>query len=120
LSHSFFLKVSHEIIFPRIAHAPHIDELHNSPTKFISGHNSRNRFVKTTNQMKLVQIEIAYLRPAAKMFSASDEAERMQYVGAELSVLQKLVLLRDKFKRVIAEDRVEKLVLCKTHPDTCK
>lgn len=70
--------------------------------------------------LKLVQTEIAYLRSAAKMFSSADEAERMQYVEAELSILQKLALLRDKYKRVITEDGVDKVTFCKTNPDTCK
>lgn len=69
---------------------------------------------------KLVQAELAYLRSAAKMFSSGDEAERMQYVEAELSILQKLVLLRDKYKRVVTEDGVEKMEFCKTAPDSCK
>jgi hypothetical protein len=70
--------------------------------------------------IKLVEAEIAYLKANEKMFVSSNEPDRMQYVEAELSLLQKLVLLRDKYKRVVMDDGVEKVVYCKTYPQNCE
>ena len=70
--------------------------------------------------LKLVQAEIAYLKAAEKMFSSSNEDERMQYVEAELSILQKLVLLGSKYKKVVTQDGVEKVQYCKSHPEACR
>lgn len=69
---------------------------------------------------KLVQAEIAYLKANGKMFSRSNEDERMQWVEAELGVLQKLVLLGSKYKKLVITDGVEKVQYCKTYPESCQ
>ena len=69
---------------------------------------------------KLVQAEIAYLKANEKMFASSKEDERMQYVESELSVLQKLVLLGAKYKKVVIDDGMEKVSYCKTNPSACQ
>lgn len=69
--------------------------------------------------VKLVQADIAYLKANAKMFVSKDEAERMQWVEAELGVLQKLVLLGAKFKKVVMNDGVEKEEYCINYPSAC-
>jgi hypothetical protein len=69
---------------------------------------------------KLVQAEIAYLKANEKMFASNEEDERMQYVETELSVLQKLVLLGAKFKKVMMDDGMDKIEFCKTYPASCQ
>jgi hypothetical protein len=69
--------------------------------------------------LKIVREDIAYLKEKKKMFTSPDESERMQYVEAEAKVLQKLVYLRDKWRRVVVEDGVEKVQFCKEHPESC-
>ena len=69
---------------------------------------------------KLVQTEVAYLKANEKMFTGSKEDERMQYVETELSILQKLVLLAAKYKKVVMDDGAEKVVFCKTYPSGCQ
>lgn len=69
--------------------------------------------------IKLVQGDIAYLKANAAMFASKDEAERMQWVEAELGVLQKLVLLGAKFKKVVITDGVDKEQHCTAYPAAC-
>jgi len=68
----------------------------------------------------LVKAEIGYLKANAKMLHSQDENERMQYHEAELSILQKLVLLGAKYHKIVFTDAVEKMELCKQYPETCQ
>lgn len=70
--------------------------------------------------VKLVQAEVAYLKENEKMFTQGTPEEKMQYVEAELSILQKLVLLRDKYTRVVTQDGAEKVQFCIDRPEACK
>jgi hypothetical protein len=69
---------------------------------------------------KLVQAEIAYMKANEKMFASSKEDEKMQYVEAELSILQKLVLLGAKYKKMVIDDGMEKIEFCKSYPSSCQ
>jgi hypothetical protein len=69
---------------------------------------------------KLVQAEIAYLKAASKMFSSSNEDERMQWVEAELGVLQKLVLLGSKYKKLAIDNGIDKVEFCIQNPGACQ
>ncbi len=69
--------------------------------------------------IKLVQADIAYLKGNAEMFASKDEAERMQWVEAELGVLQKLVLLKSKYKKLVITDGTEKVEFCTANPAAC-
>lgn len=69
--------------------------------------------------IKLVKAEVAYFKANAKMSQSSNEAERMQYFEEQLSVLQKLVQLRDRLQRIVIDDGVEKVEYCKSQPQAC-
>lgn len=69
--------------------------------------------------LKLVQAEIAYLKANAKMFASRNEDERMQWVETELSVLQKLVLLGSKYKKLVLDNGIDKVDFCIQHPSAC-
>jgi hypothetical protein len=69
--------------------------------------------------LTLVRTDIAYLKANAKMFTSNAENERMQWVEAELGVLQKLVLLESKYKKLVITDGVEKVEFCNLNPGAC-
>jgi hypothetical protein len=69
---------------------------------------------------KLVRTEIAYLKSVSKMFTSSNEDERMQWVEAELGVLQKLVLLAGKYKKLVISNGIDKAEFCKLNPSACQ
>lgn len=70
--------------------------------------------------LKLVQAEIAYLKANEKIFTRGSQEEKMQYVETELSILQKLVLLRDKYYKAVTRDGAEKVQFCIDRPEACK
>jgi hypothetical protein len=69
--------------------------------------------------LKLVESDLAYLKEAVKMFASKNEDERMQWVEAELGIVQKLVYLKDNFKKVVLLDGEEKVAFCVAHPSAC-
>lgn len=69
--------------------------------------------------LNLVQSDIAYIKANAKMFASKNEDERIQWVEAEMSILQKLVYLKEKIKKVVLWDGVEKCAYCVQHPSQC-
>ena len=69
--------------------------------------------------LKLVQDELSYLKANQSMYQSKEEAIRMQYVEAEVKVLQKLVYLNNKLKQVLLTDGAEKVQFCKDHPSNC-
>ncbi|RYZ00658.1 MAG: hypothetical protein EOO11_00865 [Chitinophagaceae bacterium] len=69
--------------------------------------------------LALVREELRYLKANAAMFGSTQEALRMQYVEAEVKLLQKLVLLQAKLRQAIVTDAIEKARFCKEHPAAC-
>ena len=69
--------------------------------------------------LKLVAAEISYLKANESMFRSKNVDERMQWVEAELSVLQKLVLLKGKLKKLVLDDGAEKVQFCIDSPGAC-
>lgn len=69
--------------------------------------------------INLVKADIAFLNRNAAMFASKNEAERMQWVEAELGVLQKLVLLKEKYKKLVMTDGAEKVAFCVERPEAC-
>jgi hypothetical protein len=69
--------------------------------------------------LKLVQADIAYLKANARMFASKNEDERVQWVEAEMGIVQKLVYLKEKFKKVVLQDGTEKVADCVQYPSLC-
>ncbi len=70
--------------------------------------------------LKLVQTELAYLKANERMFFSKNEDERMQWVEAELAVLQKLAMLRTNYHKTFVRDGIEKVIFCKERLANCR
>lgn len=69
--------------------------------------------------IKLVKADIEYLKANAHMFKSDKEDVRMQFVESELSILQKLIILKSNYYKVMIEDGAKKVEFCKTNSIDC-
>ena len=70
--------------------------------------------------LKLVNEELVFLKKNRSMLQSTNEAERIQFIEAEVKVLQQLNYLKEKLRKVVVVDGVEKVEFCYAHPDTCQ
>lgn len=69
--------------------------------------------------LKLAQSEIAYLKANRHLLKSKEETVRIQYVEAEVKILQQLIYLKTKLQQVVVEDGINKVKFCMEHPGSC-
>jgi hypothetical protein len=70
--------------------------------------------------LKLVSEDIAYLKANHAIFKSANESERLQYIEAEVKVLQKLTYLKNRWYKIFVTDAQEKVSFCLEHPSACQ